>query len=171
MDTLETPLDLSAPLDRHRARVLPEWIDYNGHMNVGYYVVAFDQATETLCEQIGAAHDYVKARRGMVFVLEAHVTYDREVKLGDPLRITTQILDHDAKRIHFFHSMYHAEEGFLASTNELMMLHVGYESRRSEPWPPEVLRRLEALAEAHKRLPWPAQAGRRIGIRREQRPA
>ena len=42
-----------APLDIHRATVLPEWIDWNGHMNVGYYVVAFDKATDTLCNQFG----------------------------------------------------------------------------------------------------------------------
>jgi acyl-CoA thioester hydrolase len=77
-------LDLAAPLDRHRATVLPEWIDWNGHMNVGFYVVAFDKATDTLCEQFGCSWDYTREKIGMTFVLEAHVTYDREVKQGDP---------------------------------------------------------------------------------------
>ena len=97
-------LDLSAPLDRHRANVRPEWIDANGHMNVGYYVIAFDHATDTLCDQLGVGWSYVEHRLGMVFILEAHVTYDREVHAADLLRITTQILDHDAKRLHFFRS-------------------------------------------------------------------
>ena len=96
-------LDLGAPLDRHRATVQKEWIDWNGHMNVGYYVVAFDKATDALCEQFGCSWEYTRDKIGMTFVLEAHVTYDREVKEGDPLRITTQILDHDAKRIHYIH--------------------------------------------------------------------
>ncbi|HEX6843297.1 MAG TPA: thioesterase family protein, partial [Stellaceae bacterium] len=80
-------LDLAAPLDRHRAEVRADWIDANGHMNVGYYVVAFDHATDTLCDQLGIGWSYVEHRLGMVFVLEAHVTYDREVHAGDPLRI------------------------------------------------------------------------------------
>jgi len=158
-------LDLSAPLDRHRATVKPEWIDANGHMNVGYYVIAFDQATDTLSEQLGVAWNYVEHRLGMTFVLEAHVTYDREVHAGDPLRVTTQILDHDEKRIHFFHAMYHAEAGWLAATNELMMIHIDFASRRSSPWRAPTLERIATMAAAHRQLPRPKQAGRRIGIR------
>ena len=61
MDILPSPPDLSAPLDRHRARVLPEWIDYNGHMNVAFYLYAFDQATETFCREMGCDAAYVRA--------------------------------------------------------------------------------------------------------------
>lgn len=159
------PLDLSAPLDRHRGHVKAEWIDGNGHMNVGYYVVAFDQATDTLCEQLGVSWDYTRRQLGMIFVLEAHVTYDRELLPDAPFRVTTQILDHDAKRLHCFHEMYHAQEGFLAATNELMILHVDFQSRRSAPWPEETRARLAAMAEAHAKLPRPAKAGRLIGLK------
>jgi acyl-CoA thioester hydrolase len=62
-------LDLSAPFDQHRATVLPEWIDWNGHMNVGYYVVAFDKATDTLCNQFGCSWEYTRAKIGMTFVI------------------------------------------------------------------------------------------------------
>ena len=65
---------LDAPLDVHRATVLPEWIDWNGHMNVGFYVVAFDKATDTLCNQFGCSWDYTREKIGMTFVIEAHVT-------------------------------------------------------------------------------------------------
>jgi acyl-CoA thioester hydrolase len=102
-------------------------------------------------------------------VLEAHVTYNREVQAGDPLRITTQILDHDEKRLHFFHTMYHGSEGWLAATNELMMLHIDYATRRAAPWHPATLRRLEAMAAAHKVLRRPDKAGRVIGIARKPR--
>lgn len=164
---MDTNLDLAAPFDRHRARVLPEWIDYNGHMNVAFYLYAFDQATETLCIELGCAADYVKRKQGMCFTLEAHITYDREVKVGDPLRITTQLLDWDAKRVHFFHQMFHAEQGYLASTNEQVMLHVGYESRRSAPWAEPVMARIEAMGRAHAVLPRPDKAGRVISLPRK----
>jgi acyl-CoA thioester hydrolase len=163
-------LDLSAPFDRHRTRVRPEWIDPNGHMNVGYYVVAFDQASDTLCEQFGVAWNYVEHKLGTVFALEAHVTYEREVHAGDPLRITSQILDHDAKRLHLFHAMYHGEAGFLAATNELMFIHIDFATRRSAPWREASMRRIEAMAAAHKILPRPEHAGRRIGIRPKRTP-
>src|SRR5262245_1695752 len=161
-------LDPGAPLDRHRATVLPEWIDWNGHMNVGFYVVAFDKATDTLCEQLGVSWDYTREKIGMTFVIEAHVTYDREVKEGDPLRITTQILDHDAKRLHFIHAMYHAGEGYLAATNERMLINIDYESRRSAVWPEWAMARIDRLAALHASLPRPKQAGRLIGIPRKK---
>ena len=103
----------------------------------------------------------------MTFVLEAHVTYDREVKEGDPLRITTQILDHDARRLHYIHAMYHADEGYLAATNELMLMNIDYASRRAAPWPAFAWERIEKMAIAHKDLPRPKQAGRLIGIRKK----
>jgi len=158
---------LDAPLDVHRATVLPEWIDWNGHMNVGFYVVAFDKATDTLCNQFGCGWEYTRDKIGMTFVLEAHVTYDREVKEGDPLRITTQILDHDDKRLHFIHMMYHGSEGYLAATNELMLMNIDYASRRAAPWPGWAMERIDKLADAHKALSKPKQAGRLIGIKRK----
>ncbi len=167
MDTNLPELDLSAPFDRHRARVLPEWIDYNGHMNVAFYLYAFDQATETLCVALGCAADYVARKQGMWFTLETHVTYEREVAVGDKLRITSQILGWDAKRLHFFHQMYHAEQGYLAATNEQIMLHVSYESRRAAPCAQPVIARIAAMAQAHGALPRPDKAGRTISLTRK----
>jgi acyl-CoA thioester hydrolase len=162
------PLDLTAPLDRHRARVKPEWVDVNGHMNVGFYVVAFDQATDTLCELLGVSWEYTRREIGMIFVLEAHVTYDRELLPDAPFRVTTQLLGHDEKRIHIFHEMYHAEEGFLAATNELAILHVDFNARRAAPWPQETQARIAAMGETHGKLPWPEKAGRTISLKRRK---
>jgi acyl-CoA thioester hydrolase len=159
-------LDLAAPLDRHRASVRPEWIDGNGHMNVGFYGVAFDHATDRFAEQFGVSWPYVEHRLGMTFVLEAHATFERELGSGDPYRVTTQILGSDDKRVHFFHTMYHAEAGFLAATNELLMIHVDFATRRAAPWPAEARRRLDAMAAAHAALPRPDRAGHIIRLKR-----
>ena len=157
------------PLPTRRSTVLPEWIDWNGHMNVGYYIVAFDKATDVMCEQFGCSWDYTRQKIGMTFVLEAHVTYDQELKEGDPLRVTSQILDYDAKRLHYIHAMYHATEGYLAATNELMLMNIDYASRRSAPWPDFAMERIDKLANAHRALPTPAQAGRLIGINKKKK--
>jgi len=160
-------LDLSAPFDRHRAVVKPEWIDGNGHMNVGYYVVAFDHASDTLCEQLGVSWEYTRRGLGMIFIAEAHVTYDRELLANAPFRVTSQMLGHDEKRLHLFHQMYHAEEGYLSATNELMILHVDFTTRRVSPWPLVTQARMATMAETHKKLPWPAKAGRTIGLQKK----
>lgn len=159
-------LDLVAPLDRHRAIVKEEWVDWNGHMNMARYMEAFDYASGAFHTQIGMGRRYIDNKLGMTFVLEAHITYDRELRGGAPLRFTTQLLDHDAKRLHLFHQMYHAEEGFLASTCESMIMHIDAKSRKSSPFRRVVQERLARMAEAHGKLPKPAKSGRLIGIPR-----
>lgn len=161
---------LGAPLALHTEAVRPEWIDYNGHMNVAYYVLAFDHATDALLDYLDLGVSYRQRANKSVFVIETHVTYDHEVHAGDPLRFTTQVLGHDAKRLHVFHHMYHATEGFLAATTELIMLHVDLAARRSAPMPDATLAKVEALARAHAALPKPPQAGRVIGIKPKTTP-
>ena len=112
----------------------------------------------------GWASPHRRARRVTTFCLEAHVTYHREVREGDPLRFTTLLLGHDVKRLHYFHQMYHASDGYLAATNELMSLHVSEETRRAAPMAPEILERLRVMQAAHDRLPRPPQVARRMGL-------
>ena len=155
---------LSAPFERFEGEVLPEWIDYNGHMNMGYYLVVFDLATDEWLDYVGLDEAHRTAHRVTTFSLEAHVTYHREVRVGDPLRFTTRLLEHDAKRIHYVHEMYHATEGYLAATNELMSLHVSKDTRRGAPMAPAIQARLARIQAAHDALPRPPQVGRRIGL-------
>jgi acyl-CoA thioester hydrolase len=155
---------VAAPFDAYRDVVRPEWIDGNRHMNVGYYLVVFDFATDEFLSWVGLDEAHRRAMRVTTFCLEAHVTYHREVRAGDPLRFTTLLLAHDARRIHYFHAMYHAGEGYLAATNELMSLHVSEETRRGAPMAPEILERLGRIQAAHDALPRPPQVGRVIGL-------
>src|SRR5438876_311238 len=125
--------ELQAPFDRYRDHVRPEWIDGNGHMNVGYYLVVFDYATDEFLSWVGLDARHRREHRVTTFCLEAHVSYHREVRSADPLRFTTLLLGHDAKRLHYVHAMYHATGGHLAATNELMSLHVSEATRRGAP--------------------------------------
>ena len=162
-------MTVPAPLEIYRAVVEPDWIDYNGHMNVAYYVLVFDRATDAFLDFLGLDEALRDAAGSSTFSVEAHITYQREVVEGDPLRFTTQLLGYDAKRIHYLHRMYHAEDGFLASTVEWMTLHVDLGSRKVGPMPPQILSRLADLMASHGELPWPEEAGR--VIRRPAGPA
>ena len=158
---------IPAPFDAYRDVVRPEWIDHNQHMNMGYYLVVFDYATDAFLAWIGLDAGHRRARGVTTFCVEAHVTYHREVRAGEPLRFTTLLLGHDAKRVHYFHAMYHGEHGYLAATNELMSLHVSEQTRRAAPMAPEILARLARIQEAHDALlPRPPQVGRRLGLAR-----
>ena len=126
----------------------------------------FDRATDAFLHQVGLTAELREGTGATTFTLEAHVNYLNELREGDPLRFTTRLLGFDHKRIHYFHEMYHATEGYLAATNELMSLHVNHSTRRSAPMAMEVTRCLEEILEAHEPLPMPEQVGRRIGLER-----
>lgn len=158
-----------APLRLHRTVVLPEWLDYNGHMNIAYYVLTFDHATDALVDYLGMDQAYREQRRCSTFVVETHVNFQRELLAGAPIYITTQLLGFDSKRIHYFHRMLHSDEEFLAATTELILIHVDLNQRRSAPMPLAVLDRLGALMTQHLQLPRPPQAGRVIGVRSKPR--
>jgi acyl-CoA thioester hydrolase len=157
-------MTIDTPLDAYRDVVRAEWIDNNRHMNMGYYLVVFDLATDEFMRWVGLDVEHRSVRCVTTFCLEAHVMYHREVREGDPLRFTTQLLAHDAKRLHYIHAMYHATEGYLAATNELMSLHVALDTRRGATMAPEILTRLGDIQAAHDALPRPPQVGRVIGL-------
>jgi acyl-CoA thioester hydrolase len=157
--------NIPSPFDGHRDAVRSQWIDANGHMNMGYYVVVFDYATDAWLDYIGLDARHKASHQVTTFTLESHVTYRRELREGDELRFTTQLLDFDEKRIHYFHQMYHAREGYLAATNELMSLHVAQQTRRSAPMAPEILERLGQILRSHGSQPIPPQVGRVMGLK------
>src|ERR1700730_10725435 len=129
------PPAMAHPLRPFRTTVQPQWIDYNGHMNVAFYVLAFDKATDGLLDHLGLGETYRRTTNRSIYVLEAHLTYERELKRGDRLRVDKQIIDADDKRIHVFHKMSAAEAGYLAATNELMALHVDLAGPRAAAMP------------------------------------
>lgn len=158
---------IKAPLSLYRDVVHPEWIDYNKHMNEGYYAVAFCGATDHFLDYIGIGADYYRETNCTIYTVETHINYLQELKEAAPIRFTTQLLGFDAKRIHVFHHLYHAEEKFLAATFECMMLHVDQNVVRTAPMPNAILADLEQIYNAHQAiLPTPKQAGRRIGLKR-----
>jgi acyl-CoA thioester hydrolase len=148
-------------------QVEDQWIDYNGHFNMAYYAVLFDRTADEAFATFGLGPDYVKEKNASFFTLEAHTTYVRELHAGDRVRVTVQILDHDAKRVHYIQEMFHAGEGWLSCVMEAIVMHVDMTARRSSPFPPEIEARIAAMAEAHSRLPAPPQAGHRIAIPRK----
>jgi acyl-CoA thioester hydrolase len=147
----------------HRETVRPGWVDYNGHMNVAYYVLAFDHATDAFLDHVRLGEAYREETGGSVFVVEMHVTYEREVMQGTAFEITTQVLAAEGKRLHLFHRMYETGSDRIAASNEVMILHVDLATRRTAPFPEDRRATLDAMRDAHAVLPWPPQAGRAVG--------
>ena len=157
-------MEIPAPYDAYRDAVREAWIDHNAHMNMGYYMVVFDFATDAWFDYIGLDRAHRERHQITTFTVEGHINYVRELRAGDPLRFTTRLLGFDAKRIHYFHQMYHGHEGYLAATNELMTLHISERTRRSAPMHEEVQAWLGRIKASHDSLPPAPQVGRRMGI-------
>lgn len=152
------------PLSLHAETVRPEWVDYNGHMNVAFYVLVFDHATDAVLDFLDLGEAYRRRTSGSVFVGEAHVTYEREAHEGDRLRVSSRILGFDGKRMILFHEMHGDRTEGLVATNEVLCLHVDLETRRTAPIPPEAAERIERVVSEHSALPRPSRAGRAIGL-------
>ncbi len=144
-----------------------QWIDYNGHFNMAYYNVLFDHDSDVALALVGLGPAYVEKTGNSYFTLEAHISYLRELGAKDQVWIATQILDFDSKRLHYVQMMHHAKEGWLACVTENIVIHVNLESKKSSPFPADVLERIKIAHQAHKSLSIPLQVGHRIGIPRK----
>jgi acyl-CoA thioester hydrolase len=155
---------IPAPFEQYEGEVLPAWIDANDHMNLAYYTVLFDYATDALFDAIGIGRRYKDSTNNGTFAVETHNLYERELLLADRVRVSTQILGADNKRLHLAHQMFMIANGQRAATQELMYLHVDLATRRVTPFPHGVRQRVATAAAAHASLPRPDWAGRRIAM-------
>ena len=164
LDRLDLEPLFFAPFVSSVMRVEEGWIDYNGHLNMAYYNVLFDRAVDEAYELLGCGAAYVAASRHSCFTVEVHVRYLSELRAADPVRVTFQLLAFDAKRLHYFEQLWHAEAGWLSATSENMALHVDTDQKKSVPFPDDVMARLTRMQAAHAALPLPDGIGRRIAM-------
>src|SRR3954447_27300 len=153
LDRLDLEPLFFAPFVSSVMRVEPDWIDYNGHLNMAYYNVLFDRAADEAYELLGIGADYVTRTQHSCFTAEVHIRYLRELKAGDPVRVTFQLLAHDAKRLHTFEQLFHAVEGWVSATSENMALHGAMETKTVAPFRPSTLTRLAMMQAEHGKLP------------------
>jgi carnitine 3-dehydrogenase len=157
--------DLSRPLRLHRTRIPPDWVDYNGHMTESRYLQVMADGTDAFIRYVGVDGDYL-ARGGAYFTAESHLAFLSQARAEDMVEVSTQVLGCDEKRLHLYHRLMRQEDDVPLAEAESMLLHVDTGNGRPKPAAPEVLRRIDLVADAHAHLPKPDWAGRRIGDRR-----
>lgn len=168
-ENVTQPTSIATPFVSDKLRVLPEWIDNNGHMNVAFYLRAFDLAFDGVFTELALGSEMMTTANTSTFAAEIHLTYQGEVFEGDRLRVTTQLVGLDNKRFQWFQAMYHAEKGYLAGTCEWMILFVDMTQRRVTEIPPVTRQRLEAVLSAHAAIPQPPEVGRHISLTNKRR--
>jgi carnitine 3-dehydrogenase len=149
-----------APLRLHATVVAPEWIDYNGHAHESRYLQVFGDTTDALLRHIGLDLDAGSS----YFTVETHLSHLGQARADERLHTTTQLLGHDAKRLHVFHSLHRTDDDALLATAEQMLLHVDTSTDRTSPADPALLERIARIARAHAALPRPERAGRAIAM-------
>ncbi|MCH2165160.1 MAG: thioesterase family protein [Marinovum sp.] len=123
---------------RYSTTVIPEWIDYNGHMQDCYYALIFSRAVDGFQDDIGVDATYRQTTGRTIYLLENHLFYLREVKVGAEVHVETQLIGHDSKRFHLYMTMF--ENGDLVSVCEVIELHVNQHPQpHAEPMPDAVL--------------------------------
>ena len=155
-------IDLSQPIPVHERVVPTDWVDYNGHTNDSRYMQITSEAGDRFMRLIGVDEPYLKSGRSY-YTVESHLNFIAQSHAGDHLRVTAQLLSHDAKRLHVFTVVYHGDTDSPVATAEHMMLHVDATAGKASPASDEIQAKLAEIAAHHDLLPRPTQAGRRIG--------
>ena len=155
---------MTGPLRLWVGEVLPEWVDANRHMNDGYYAVAFGEASWRVQDHLGLHPEYRARTGGTLYSVEAHLTWDRELALGQRLHIESLVLGVDAKRLRVFHRLFATDAEYSAATMDVMMLHVvqGEGGVRTAAFPADIAHHLERVAAEHAALGVPEEAGRAV---------
>lgn len=157
-----------APIVVPGQKVLAEWIDYNNHMNVGYYGIAFDKASDIIfSEYLGVGVEHVQASGQGPYVLQTHQHFLSEMRLGDEFSVRFRLVDHDAKRLHFFADMVSAHSGQVAATQEVVVVNVDHKTGRSAPYPGWAQARFAQMLADHNTLAASPQLGAALGLRRK----
>lgn len=161
-----TTLDTSKPIETSHQSVLREWCDINGHMNVAYYSLAFENAGFEAQEIMGLGETYLNQEHRSLFSLKNVYTFQQEVHVEAPLRITYRILDYSPKLLHVLMEMFHAEERFLSCYTEQLVAHVDMVTRKTSPMPDEKLDMLGEMKKSQAGLPLPRGIGDPIAIKK-----
>ena len=160
-------MSVPAPFAEFRTTVQPDWVDHNGHMGIRSYTHVFDQAVTAFYQYLGLTREALKARGHTIFALQETSWFRREVMLGDPLLVTSQLIDCDHNKLVTFHHMHQTRDDYVAALYEIIEIQIDMEQRRSAAFPDATRQHLETVHAAHEKLGRPPESGQGVGIKRK----
>ena len=112
-------------------KIIKEWIDYNDHLNVSYYLLIFDKfGADVLNHEFKMGEHSAKTTGKSTMIVESNITYNQELKVNDEVDVNLLYFDHDKKRLQYKMEMIHKKEKYLASTIEVLALYVDLNTRK-----------------------------------------
>ena len=121
-------------------KIIKEWTDYNGHMNLSYYILVFDIGAEVILSKFKMGEHSAKTEKKSTMVVETHTTYNQEVKEGDEVDVFISYFDHDNKRLHYKLEMYDKNKNTLSATTEILALYIDLSIRKVAEFEPEKIK-------------------------------
>jgi len=121
-------------------KIIKEWTDYNGHMNLSYYILVFDIGAEVILSKFNMGEHSAKTTKKSTMVVETHTTYNQEVKEGDEVDVFISYFDHDNKRLHYKLEMYDKNKNTLSATTEILALYIDLNIRKVTEFEPEKIK-------------------------------
>ncbi len=131
-------------------KIIKEWIDYNGHMNMAYYVLIFDQAWENILNKFQMGGEKAEESKRTTMVVETRTTYDSEVKEGDEVDVYVSYFDHDKKRLHLKCEMYEKKTKKLSATMENLSLYIDLDKRKVTEFEDEKVKIMDEFIDKNK---------------------
>jgi len=159
------PLDQLASLPAvYRAVIPPACEDWNGHMNVRWYLALYDEGGDAMYPRLGLTADYFAASEAGGFDLEHHLWFPAEVRIGDTVGIRARLLARSLKLFHYLMFMVTETRGALSSLFECVQAHADLRTRRTAPLPTQVASQVDTLVAEHGALTWPAPVSGCMGV-------
>ncbi len=137
-----------AAIETCRGVVYPWQLDHMDHMNVQFYTARFDEATWHFFAALGMTTGYFKTNRRGMAALEQRTLYKKELRAGDLIRISSELIEVKSKTIRFVHRMYDTESGEEVATTELVGAHIDTDARKAVPFPDDIVSRQRSLIDA-----------------------
>ena len=132
-------------------KVIKDWIDYNDHMNVAFYILIFDKyGSDTLNDLFLMGEDSAKKTKKSTMIVESFITYNRELILNDEVDINCTYFNHDDKRLHYKMEIIHKEKKYLASTIEILALYVDLDKRKVADFEEEKIKIMDKFIKENK---------------------
>jgi len=134
---------------------IPEsYLDAMGHMNVMWYTHLFSQASGGLFQLIGMDDEYFTTHQAGSFALAQHLSYRKEVRVGEQVQLRTRLIDRSERKYHVVHFMTKGDDPILAATSEFLGAHIDMRARRTAPFAPKIAENIDRLLAEHRQLPW-----------------
>jgi acyl-CoA thioester hydrolase len=156
------------PIILPEKKVIADWIDYNGHMNVAYYTLVFDKSLDIFLEKIlGIGETYAYESKQGPFVLQAHYHYLNEMTLDERFNVRLLVVDHDQKRMHLCLDIFSKDKKKVIAVSEKILINVNLDIRKSEPYPLSAYKNLQKLKNTHAAFDFPEVLGKSIGLKKK----